>query len=417
MPPEQAMGAVDIDHRADIYSLGATLHFLLINRPPYQGETLMATMFKHKMAPIPSLVKARPGVPPALDAVFARMLAKEPGDRFQTMAEVLATLESIAANFSGTSARPGPVSAPAQLTQMSGPPSPPGPGHNTTLTNSAAATDQTVNFNLAPPDVPSVSTVHVLLVEPSRTQSGIIRKYLQSEGVQHIATAATAKEALQVVRDQRPHAIVSAMHLPDMNGVQLAQEVRALAKDPPPGFVIISSEADSADVGSLSKCGKAVLLKKPFTSAQLLESLRVVSMPASPASPSKDRRKLRVLLVDDSTPARLHIRQVLTSLGLAEFTEAADGAQAVALVARERFDLIVTDYNMPFMDGSGLVGYLKQNPTTATTPIIMVTTETDPAKLEAVRRLGVAAICDKSFKHEIVEKIIDELATVPVRTT
>ena len=70
MPPEQAMDSTDIDHRADIYSLGATLHFLLLGRPPYQGASLMATLLKHRDAPIPSLADARADVPAALDAVF-----------------------------------------------------------------------------------------------------------------------------------------------------------------------------------------------------------------------------------------------------------------------------------------------------------------------------------------------------------
>lgn len=402
MPPEQAMGAIDIDHRADIYSLGATLHFLLLNRPTYQGDTLMATMFKHKMDPIPSLVKARPEVPPALDGVFQRMLAKEPRDRFQTMAQVLTALENVLANLPQTIV-PGPGSGVRPVTQMSGSATPPGHGYKTTLSGAASATDQTI---YAAPASSNASTLHVLLVEPSRTQSGIIRKYLQNQGVQNISVAATGKEALQAVRDQRPDAIVSAMHLPDMNGVDLAQQARALVKDRPPGFVIITSEADGSEANSLSKCGKAVLLKKPFTATQLFEALRVVS---EPAASSKDRSKLRVLIVDDSAPARLHVRQVLKGLGLTEFLDAPDGAQGVALVARERFDLIVTDYNMPFMDGSGLVGYLKQNPATAQTPIIMVTTETDPGKLDAVRRLGVAAICDKSFQREIVEKVIKKI--------
>ena len=89
-------------------------------------------------------------------------------------------------------------------------------------------------------------------------------------------------------------------------------------------------------------------------------------------------------------------------------------AQAVAIVVRETFDLIVTDYNMPYMDGRGLVGYLKQNPATASVPIIMVTTEQDPGKLEAVRaKLGVAAVCDKSFPPDsAVRNIIDELVKV-----
>src|SRR5262245_12350875 len=59
MSPEQAMGAANIDHRTDIYSLGCTLCFLLLGKPPYQGPTMMAVLLKHRDAPIPSLAAAR----------------------------------------------------------------------------------------------------------------------------------------------------------------------------------------------------------------------------------------------------------------------------------------------------------------------------------------------------------------------
>jgi two-component system chemotaxis response regulator CheY len=254
-----------------------------------------------------------------------------------------------------------------------------------------------------------LSSLKVLLVEPSRTLSGIIQKYLQVQGVQNIVAAASGEDALRSVRAERPHAIVSALHLPDMTGVDLAQQVRAEADGPPPGFVLISSESESSDAGSLSKCANTVLVKKPFTPEQLVSALRVVSDVAQPDAPAKDHGKLRVLIVDDSAAARLHVRNVLGGMGLTHFVEAIDGAQAVAAVSKEPYDLIVTDYNMPLMDGPGLVGYLKQNPVTASVPIIMVTTETDPTKLETVRRLGVAAVCDKSFPAAIVRTIIDEL--------
>ncbi len=71
MPPEQAIDSAGVDHRADIYSLGATLHYLLLGRPPYQGQTMMATLLKHRDAPIPSLSEIRPEVPAALNALFA----------------------------------------------------------------------------------------------------------------------------------------------------------------------------------------------------------------------------------------------------------------------------------------------------------------------------------------------------------
>ena len=125
--------------------------------------------------------------------------------------------------------------------------------------------------------------------------------------------------------------------------------------------------------------------------------------------PRKNRSGLRVLIVDDSAAARAHIRNVLTGLGFSQFVDALDGARAVAVAAADRFDLIVTDYNMPLMDGCSLTAYLKQNPATAKAPIIMVTTETDPAKLDAVRKLGVAAICEKSFAPERVQSILERM--------
>jgi serine/threonine protein kinase len=390
MPPEQAMGSAGIDHRADIYSLGATLHFLLTGRPPYQGESFMATMFKHRLAPVPSLTENCPETPPALDAVFRRMMAKEPADRYQTMTEVVGALETIERDLGGGTqgGPPGAVGAAAGVV----PPS-----------TSAATSDQTINFQ--PPPTPSLSSLRVLLVEPSRTQAGIIRRYLQAQGLEHIIVVGSGQEALQASVNDKPDAIISTLILPDMTGVQLAEHVRGGKKEAGPGFLLISSEADGSEAGSLSKHSKAMVLRKPFTPEQLADGLRLVSS-ALPSAPTARNR--RVLIVDDSTPARLHMRNVLMGLGLTEFVEAADGAQAVAAVAREEFDLIVTDYNMPFMDGRGLVGYLKQNPATATVPIIMVTTETDPTKLEAVRQLG-AVVCDKSFPADVVRRIIGDL--------
>jgi serine/threonine protein kinase len=406
MSPEQAMDATTIDQRADIYSLGATLCFLLLGRSMYQGQTMMAILLKHRDAPIPSLVEARADVPGALDAVFRRMVAKAPADRFQSMSEVVRALEEVEAELGGTSDLPASgLNPPADLVP-SGPTVAAPPLETSGVFSPGPASPM---FGTRPPSPPRVRLCKVVLIEPSRTQSRIIRQYLQTAGIPEIVAVASGKEALQAVRSGRPDAIISALHLSDMTGMQLAQQVRSEGGSAAPGFVLITSEDERSEAGSLSQCGKAVLLHKPFTPEQLIEALTLVAaLPPSPSTPV-GRDQLRVLIVDDSAAARRHVRQVLQGLGLAHFVEAVDGARAVAAVAKEPFDLIVTDYNMPYLDGSGLVGFLKQDPSTASIPIIMVTTETDPDKLEGVRRLGAAAVCDKRFPLEVVRPIIDQL--------
>lgn len=93
--PEQATESDSTDARADIYSLGSTLHYLLTARPPFKEKTPIKTLLAHRQKPIPRLQDERDDVPPELDAVFQRMLAKRVDERFQSMSEVVTALETV----------------------------------------------------------------------------------------------------------------------------------------------------------------------------------------------------------------------------------------------------------------------------------------------------------------------------------
>ncbi len=118
MAPEQGLGTADFDHRADIYSLGCTLYFLLTGHPPFPSGTLAQRIVKHQTQQPKDILADRPGTPPRLVEICQRMMAKEPQERFQSMQEVSAALASLPGEEEGPSA-----AAPRAVTPIEEPPS------------------------------------------------------------------------------------------------------------------------------------------------------------------------------------------------------------------------------------------------------------------------------------------------------
>jgi eukaryotic-like serine/threonine-protein kinase len=121
MPPEQSRDAKRADERADIYSLGCTLHYLLTRKPVYAAETMLQKLHQHNSAPIPSLCQLVQGVPIRLDALFQSMLAKDPYNRPQSMQVVIEqleqTLETLSGNLPDLESLPETVIRPSTLDQ------------------------------------------------------------------------------------------------------------------------------------------------------------------------------------------------------------------------------------------------------------------------------------------------------------
>jgi serine/threonine protein kinase/WD40 repeat protein len=111
MAPEQGVDSRRVDHRADIYSLGCTLCYLLTGRPPFDGSTVLARLMAHQERSPSSLLVARPDLPASADAVYLTMMAKKPGDRPASMSEVIEQLSQCRSSSRAQSAAAQPLPA------------------------------------------------------------------------------------------------------------------------------------------------------------------------------------------------------------------------------------------------------------------------------------------------------------------
>ncbi|WP_207062611.1 response regulator [Motiliproteus sp. SC1-56] len=252
------------------------------------------------------------------------------------------------------------------------------------------------------------SELFVLLVEPSRMQRNLIENHLRAAGIEAIEVCSGAEAALDAMRRDPPDLVLSALHLPDISGAELLARMRADTELRDIAFVLISSETQFRYLDPVKQAGATAILPKPFSLGQLETALRTTLHTLEPegTTPLGDPELLRVLVVDDSPLARRFICKVLAGLGIEHFVEAGDGTEALERMQDEYFDLVVTDFNMPHLDGQGLTEQIRQHSAQPTVPIMMVTSEEDQSRLAGVQQAGVSAICDKPFVADDVRQLL-----------
>jgi two-component system chemotaxis response regulator CheY len=257
-----------------------------------------------------------------------------------------------------------------------------------------------------------ISDLAITVIEPSAMQARIIRERLLDLDVQNVEFHHDGQTALDNIRQSIPDLVISSMYLPDMTGTDLVLGLRADPALESVPYMLISSETSWASLDPIRQAGVVAILPKPFAAEDLRHALYTtidMIMPDDNALADIPLDELKVLVVDDSTLARKHVIRVLNNLGIENIEQAENGRQAVTMIEDNYFDLVVTDYNMPEMDGEALTRYIRENSTQNAIPILMVTSEANDARLSAVQQAGVSGICDKPFEPGAVRQMIQNL--------
>lgn len=258
-----------------------------------------------------------------------------------------------------------------------------------------------------------ISDLHILLVEPSDTQAKIISSLLTKEDVNGVDIVKTVAQAKTAIDKHNIDLVVSTMYLADGTGLDIITYLKNDDHTASTPFMLVSSETSMQRLEHFKQSGVAAILPKPFEPIHLQRGLTASLQLLNEEELDLnlfDANKLRVLLVDDSLLARNHIKRVLQNMGIESITEAENGAHALTFLKDMEFDLVVTDYNMPEMDGRELSEYIRFNPLTTHIPIIMVTSEsTNSLHMSNIQQTGVNALCDKPFEADEVRQILASL--------
>jgi two-component system chemotaxis response regulator CheY len=136
--------------------------------------------------------------------------------------------------------------------------------------------------------------------------------------------------------------------------------------------------------------------------------------PGHKEDPLSDPSQLRFLVVDDFSTMRRIVRGLLKEMGCNNVTEAEDGAVALELLKGQRFDFVVSDINMPNMNGFELLKAIKAEETLRHLPVLMVTAEARKEDIVLAAQSGAAGYIVKPFSkatlEEKVQRILQKMA-------
>ena len=259
-----------------------------------------------------------------------------------------------------------------------------------------------------------LASLYVVLVEPSRSQNKIVLRQFEALGIQQYASFQTGPEALESIFSDVPDMVIGSLHLEDMTGSGLVLKMRENPATLNTPFMLISTTTSFSELNTIKQAGGSAVLPKPFDNKALNRAVLTTMEWENPQQIILEdmvTEILQILVVDDSAMARNMISRTLRKMGIDKITEATNGNEAKPLIQANLYDLIVTDFNMPEVDGHELLRFIRNESNQSTVPVMMVTTEGDAGKLAAVQQDGVSAIIDKPFEITEVKRLIEAALT------
>lgn len=126
----------------------------------------------------------------------------------------------------------------------------------------------------------------------------------------------------------------------------------------------------------------------------------------------RERSTKSILIVEDSVTTRALIRAVIEEMGDFNTIEAGSGFEALKLLPTEEFNLVITDVNMPDINGLELISFIKNNPRYNHIPLIIVSTERSEEDKKRGMALGATAYVTKPFRAQELQEVVKQALSI-----
>jgi DNA-binding response OmpR family regulator len=253
----------------------------------------------------------------------------------------------------------------------------------------------------------------VLLVDDSQ----VIHKYVQNSLQDtrfDLMGAFDGVEGLAKARETHPDLIISDIDMPNMNGFEMCKCIKELKELEDIPILILSARGAGVDVDQGFDVGANDFLTKPVDANELITRIELILGTGK----GEEHKREKILVVEDSSLQRNVIIQGLSQQGF-EVIPAADGQEGLAQAMKHVPDLVITDSEMPIMNGRDLTRELKKRENLKEIPVLMLTAADSTTERAKGEHAGVSAYLTKPFVPDkvvvIAEKLISERRMVRER--
>ncbi len=203
--------------------------------------------------------------------------------------------------------------------------------------------------------------------------------------------ASNGQAGLQLLTKHPIDIIITSVDMPQMDGLELCRRVKASENTREIPVIILSSFDTDIDIDNAIQAGAAAYIEKREARSRLHDTVQKVLSIATAEQPERT-----IMVVDDSRPIRTLVQKGLMEAGFRVVT-AKNGREALDLIRQQRPDLILSDINMPEMDGFELCEALHVEPALSTIPFVVMSSMSDRDQMQRIIKYGATDYMIKPF--------------------